>query len=204
MRPLWIIIPAQSFDRSKTRLAPLLDQSARRQFSRDCLIHVVRTARMAVLATRIVVVSRAAEALGLARRLGVQALRERGRGLNQAVTDASAFAQQRGAAATLVLHADLPDIAIRDILALRAKLSQHKGVVLAPDSLREGSNALGLRPPGAIRYHFGKNSFGKHSSNARGARRCLLIVDSPGLAGDIDTPENYLQFLNGKRRTSSI
>ena len=191
MRSIWIIIPAQSFDRGKTRLAPVLDASARRRFSRDCLIHVVRTARRVASARRIVVVSRAAEVLGLARRLGVRALHESGRGLNNAATDAQEFAARRGAQATLVLHADLPGLGANDIRALMAKLARHDGVVLAPDSLRDGSNALGLRPCGAIPYRFGVGSFKQHCAQARGARMSLRIVNSPGLAMDIDTPENY-------------
>jgi 2-phospho-L-lactate guanylyltransferase len=200
MRPIWIIIPAQSFDKSKTRLAPVLDVNARRRFSRDCLVHVVRTARGLVSARRIVVVSRAAEVLGLARRLGVHALAESGGGLNRAVTEASAFARERGAMATLVLHADLPGMRTKDIRRLLWALTRHEGVVLAPDEGREGSNALGLRPPGAIPYRFGPDSFNRHRAEARSARRFVHIINEMGLARDIDTPENFRVFSNqGKR-----
>ena len=196
MRAIWIIVPGQGFDKGKTRLAPVLDAQARRRFSRDCLIHVVRTARRAVPAGRIVVVSRAAEVLGLARRLGVRALRESGRGLNNAVSQASAFAARHGAAGTLVLHADLPGLKVQEVAGLVMRIARHAGVVLAPDALREGSNALGVRPTGRIRYCFGPGSFGKHRAQAR-AR--LRIITSPGLAQDVDTPENYRQFSMRKK-----
>jgi len=194
MRAIWIIIPGQAFDKGKTRLAPVLDAQARRRFSRDSLVHVVRTARRVVPPRRIVVVSRAAEVLGLARRLGVRALRESGRGLNRAVTEASAFATQNGAAGTLVLHADLPALTVREAAGLVMKIARHAGVVLAPDELREGSNALGMRPAGKIRYRFGPGSFGKHRALTRQAHAQLRLVLSPGLARDVDTPENYRQF----------
>ncbi len=199
MRAIWIIIPGQAFDKGKTRLAPVLDAQARRRFSRDCLIHVVGTARRVVRAQQIIVVSRAAEVLGLARRLGVRALREAGRGLNSAVTEASNFAARQGACATLVLHADLPGIRVQDVSVLVLKLARHAGVVLAPDTLREGSNALGMRPAGRIRYAFGPGSFARHCSQARQARAGLRIVALPGLAQDIDTPENYQEFLKNQR-----
>jgi 2-phospho-L-lactate guanylyltransferase len=194
MHPIWIIIPAQSFDKSKTRLAPVLDLPARARFSRACLAHVVRTARGLVSARRIVVVSRAAEVLGLAQRLGVHALQESGGGLNKAVTEASAFARRRGAMATLVLHADLPGIRTKDVRMLLSAITRHKGVVLAPDEAREGSNALGLRPPGAIPYRFGLDSFHRHCAEARSARRFVHIINEMGLARDIDTPENFRVF----------
>ena len=196
MRPIWIIIPGQGFDKGKTRLAPVLDAQARRSFSRDCLIHVVRTARQVVPAGWIVVVSRAAEVLGLARRLGVCALRESGRGLNRAVTEASDFALRQGAAGTLVLHADLPAIRAQEVAGMLKMLARHPGVVLAPDALREGSNALGMRPAGKIAYGFGPGSFAAHCSQARRARARLRIIELPGLAHDIDTPENFQAFVS--------
>lgn len=195
MRPIWIIIPGQAFDKGKTRLAPVLEARARQRFSRDCLTHVVRTARQVVPAGRIVVVSRAADVLGQARHLGVLALRESNRGLNSAVTEASKFAVSHGAAGTVVLHADLPGITAKEVSRLVAQTARHSGVVLAADALREGSNALGMRPADAIRYCFGPGSFAKHCSQAHLAGLRLHFVSSPGLAQDVDTPDNYRQFL---------
>ena len=188
MQPIWIIIPGQAFDKGKTRLSPLLDAPAREQFSRQCLRHVVRTARHVVSARRIIVVSRSANVLGMAKHMGVVALRERGGGLNNAVTQASAYAIRRGAAGTLVLHADLPLIGAREISGLVTMLARHLGVVLAPDAAHQGSNALGVRPAGSIRYCFGPGSFAKHRSQAHTASLQLRLVDSPGLAHDVDTP----------------
>lgn len=199
MNALWIIIPAQAFDKGKTRLAPLLDAQARRRFSRDSLIHVVRTARRVVPARRIVVVSRAGEVLGLARRLGARALQESGRGLNRAVTEASDFVVRKGATGTLVLHADLPGLKVQEVADLVRGIARHAGVVLAPNQLREGSNALGVRRAGKIRYCFGPGSFAQHRSQARLARLHLRVVSSPGLAQDVDTPENYRQFSMRKK-----
>ena len=199
MRPIWIIIPGQAFGKGKTRLAPVLDAQSRRRFSRDSLVHVVRTARRVVHAQHIIVVSRAAEVLGLAKHLGVRALRESGRGLNSAVTQASAFAARRGAAGTLVLHADLPNLCEDEVGGMVMSIAKHVGVVLAPDQLREGSNALGMRPAGKIHYCFGPGSFARHRSQARQERTRLQVVISPGLAQDVDTPENYRQFSMGKK-----
>ena len=195
MRSVWIVIPGQPFDKGKTRLAPVLDAPSRRRFSRDCLVHVVRTARRVLAARQIVVVSRAAEVLGLARRLGVRGLIESGRGLNTAVTEATRFAARRGAAAVLVLHADLPAIGVRDLGSMVRKTALRSGVVIAPDAADEGSNALGVHPPGKIRYRFGADSFRKHRAEARRARANLLVIREPGLAQDVDTPDNYRQFL---------
>jgi len=192
---LWAVIPGQSFDRSKTRLSPVLGPAERKRFSRACLIHVVRTARRAFPARQIVVVSAAAEVLGLAKRLGVVALREAGAGLNKAVAQASRYAEGLGAKGVVAIHGDLPGLKLQELKALRGKLVRHQGVVLAPDEDCEGSNALGMRPAGKIRYRFGAGSFKSHCSETRRARARLKIIRSPGLERDIDTPENYGRFL---------
>jgi len=191
---LWAVIPGQSFDRSKTRLSPVLGQAERGRFSRACLVHVVRTVRRGFPARQVIVVSAAAEVLGLAKRLGVRGLRETGTGLNKAVGQASRYAQERGATGVIALHGDLPGLKLRELLVLRRSLVRHRGVVLAPDEACEGTNALGMRPAGKIRYRFGTGSFKRHCSEARRARARLKIIRSPGLARDIDTPENYGQF----------
>lgn len=191
---LWVIIPGQSFDRSKTRLSPVLGPAERKRFSRACLIHVVQTARRIFPARQIVVVSAAAEVLGLAKRLGVIALRETGAGLNKAVSQASRYAQGRGAKGVIAIHGDLPGLKLEELKALRGNLMRHQGVVLAPDEACEGSNALAMRPAGKIRYRFGPGSFKKHCAETRRARARLKIIRLPGLARDIDTPENYGQF----------
>lgn len=200
MRSTWVVIPGQAFDRGKTRLAAVLSAAERRQFSRACLSHVVRTARRVVPPRRIVVVSRAAEVLGLARRLGVMAQRESGGGLNKAVAQGSRYAAARGASAVIALHGDLPAVSVQDVRMMVAVLDRNPGVVLAPDEAGEGSNALGMRPPGKIAYRFGAGSFGRHRAEARRRRARLRIVRSPGLARDVDTPENYRQFRNTKQK----
>jgi len=209
-RTIWIVVPGQAFDRGKTRLSPVLDAAARRAFSRDCFAHVVRTARGVAGPGRVLVVSRAAEVLGLARRQGVQALRETGRGLNTAVTQATRFAAQHGAGGVLVVHGDLPGVTMSELARLAFALAKYPGVVIAPDeglagdgpreregiaaSREAGTNALGVCPAGRIRFRFGAGSFEKHRSEARQARLRLQILRSPGLAQDVDTPDNYRRF----------
>ncbi len=66
--------------------------------------------------------------------------------------------------------------------------------VIAPDRRREGTNALLLRPPGALAYHFGPDSFARHCQEARQRGLRLEVCERPGLALDIDLPED-LEYL---------
>ena len=195
LRPIWIIIPSRMLERSKTRLAAILDPAERRAFSRACLRHVVKVARHVAGARRTVVVSRAGEVLELARRLGVYALMEQRPGLNAAVRQAGGFAKRMGASGIIVLHADLPQLSAKDVACLMGAVVRHRGVALAPDRDLTGTNALGLRPPGRFRFRFGPGSFDKHCSEARRLRAHIRVVARPGLAADVDTPKDYLTLV---------
>ena len=191
-RRLWIIIPSQAPERGKTRLAAILGAAERRAFSRSCLRHVVNIARHVAGARRTLVVSRAGEVLGLARRLGAQALRERRPELNAAVRQAAEFAKRKGASGIVVLHADLPRLSAKDVACVMGAIARQRGVALAPDRELSGTNALGLRPPGQFRFRFGPGSFKKHRSEARRMRAHIRVVQRPGLADDVDTPKDFL------------
>ncbi len=189
---MWIIVPSQAPERGKSRLAAILGPAERRAFSRACLRRVVTLARRASGARRTLVVSRSGEVLGLARRLGVRALTERRRGLNAAVRQAVAFSGRRGAAGIAVLHADLPQLSLKDVACVMSALARHRGVALAPDRGLTGTNALALRPAGKFRFHFGPGSFAKHCAEARQMRARIRVVQRPGLAADVDTPNDYV------------
>lgn len=195
MSGIWILIPAKGFALGKSRLSPVLDARQREKFGRTCFVHVVRTARRVVPGRQVVVASRDATVLGLARRLGVRTLRESGQGLNQALSEARDFALQRGAGAILVMHADLPAIEVSDIRTLTRVLARRQGMVIAPDTARDGSNALGVRAAGKIRFHFGVGSFAKHCAEARTRRLSLRVKHHANLGLDIDTPEAYRAWL---------
>jgi 2-phospho-L-lactate/phosphoenolpyruvate guanylyltransferase len=122
--------------------------------------------------------------------MGVRALRERQPGLNEAITQATRFARRRGASAVLVVHGDLPQLRRHELGDMVRALARHRGVVIAPDRDREGTNALALRPPYGFSYRFGLNSFRRHSAEARRTRRRARVLYSRGLAHDVDVPEH--------------
>ena len=67
-------------------------------------------------------------------------------------------------------------------------------VVLAPDRHRRGTNALLLRPPGALPFHFGYDSFAKHVGEAVAGGAELMIYRSPGTEFDLDTPGDLAEL----------
>jgi 2-phospho-L-lactate guanylyltransferase len=68
-------------------------------------------------------------------------------------------------------------------------------VAIAPDRAGTGTNGLALRPPDAIPFHFGAGSRAAHAAAAEAANVPLTVVERPGLAFDLDTPEDLRGWL---------
>ena len=64
-------------------------------------------------------------------------------------------------------------------------------MAIAPDRHRTGTNGLLLFPPEEHDFAFGPGSFQQHLRLARNRGRYIAIVDRPGLAYDLDTPEDW-------------
>ena len=99
----------------------------------------------------------------------------------------------RGARAVLVLPADLPLLTSGDIMAMLDLAHEPRCVVIAPDARGEGTNALMLRPPDALNFAFGPQSFYEHCAQAETSQLALHIYRSPTVALDLDTPADWKQ-----------
>jgi len=140
-------------------------------------------------------VSRDSEAMALARRHGARTLSERPPiDLNQALQQATRAALGSGASDVLILPADLPLITGEDVRALVALKGAPPLVVLAPDRRQSGTNALLVSPAGLIEYGFGPSSFDRHRAAALAAGARVLVCERPGLALDLDLPEDLGLF----------
>jgi 2-phospho-L-lactate/phosphoenolpyruvate guanylyltransferase len=186
-----VVIPSQGFERGKSRLAPVLGPDERRAFSRKSFLNVLRAARLAAGARNVIVVSGSAPVLGLSRRAGAVGLVEKRRHLNASVEAAVRLARRRRHRAVVVIHGDLPHVTARDIRLLVWKLA---GVALAPDRMKSGTNAVAVAPGVRFRFRFGADSFRRHRSESRRSRTHARVVQTQGLASDIDTPEDYLSM----------
>jgi 2-phospho-L-lactate guanylyltransferase len=95
-----------------------------------------------------------------------------------------------------VLHGDLPDLVPDDITALISAVGgTGPAVAIAPDAAARGTNGLALLPPDAIGFHFGRDSLAAHRAAAESAGARLTVVDRPGLAFDVDTPQDLATWL---------
>jgi 2-phospho-L-lactate guanylyltransferase len=118
-------------------------------------------------------------------------------GLNNVVQAASVFLQQQGARRLLVVHGDIPllsDAELNDLLQA-GEYAGEPSIILATDRHKSGSNALVLSPPTVLPFQFGENSRQKHCETAAQRGINYQVLQLPGLACDIDCPDDLLALL---------
>jgi 2-phospho-L-lactate guanylyltransferase len=198
----WAAVPFKGPAGSKRRLAGLLDADERGRLSLamldgvlDALLGVPAIERVLLLTPaapdnlgradgRLTVVPEP----GLAAGPGVPG------GLNPAVRHAGALARQGGAHRLLVMPGDLPLVTPADVAAM-LDAAELASVAVAPDRAGDGTNTLLLAPPDAIAPCFGEGSFARHRALAETAGIAHAVVRRPGLALDLDRPEDVAFLL---------
>ena len=176
------LIPVKKLSQAKARLAPVLNEAARRELALAMYRDVLAAALACDAIDRVAVVSRDEEALAIAREAGAEGLAEAG-GLNEALTSAAQQVIDRGATRIVVLAADLPLV---DSEAIAAVTEAEADVAVAP-SADGGTNALALQRE-AIGFEYGRDSAARHLAAARDTGLRALRLDLPALALDIDRP----------------
>lgn len=197
---VWAIVPVKPFLRSKSRLAGVLSAEERADLSRAFLEHTLDLLAQTPAIAQVLVISRDPAALALARARQARTVTESGApGLNPALRRATRAAIVERAAGVLILPADLPLLAVSDVMQLVEPGEPGPLVAIAPDRHGLGTNALFVRPPGLIDYAFGPGSFARHTARADRAGARLRILHLPGAALDVDVPEDW-RMLEAARR----
>lgn len=185
------VVPINRLAAAKSRLAPALSGAGRRALALWMAGRVLDAVRRSGAVDAIAVVSPDEDALAWARARGALALAQEHGGLNAGLALARDYALARGAGALLVLLGDLPRLTPGEVARLVAPAEQAESahtVVLAPDRDGQGTNGLLLRPPDLLPFAYGPGSFERHRAIARAFGVEPLVVASPGLAFDVDTP----------------
>jgi 2-phospho-L-lactate guanylyltransferase len=180
-----VAVPVKSLHRAKTRLGPVLS-AAERAVLTLALLEDVLDACQAQPGWETAVVSADETVLEVAARRRARTIAERGTTLLEAVRQIEADLAGPRTALAVVLG-DLPYLTPA---ALAQAFERTEPVVAAPADSDGGTNLLIRRPPGVIPARFGRASFAKHRWAARRARVGFAECRAPGLARDLDTPED--------------
>jgi 2-phospho-L-lactate guanylyltransferase len=194
---IWGVVPAKRFDAAKSRLARALSPTERAAFARSCFEHVIGVLARSPALSGVIVVTDSADLADLAASRGAVALRdpENPRTLAAVVDHALDELVRRRADSAIMLVSDLPEVTDDDVGRLVAEL-ERSDVVLARDAGGAHTNALALRLGSGFRTSFGADdSLRRHRETAERAGLRVSDVDSPTLAFDVDTPEDYARFV---------
>jgi 2-phospho-L-lactate/phosphoenolpyruvate guanylyltransferase len=189
-----VVVPVGALDGAKSRLGDRLDAEERRDLVVHMLERTVAAALRAPGVTETIVITPDADVRRIALELGARPIRQRSQGLNTGLREARDEAIAAGAEALLVLPVDLPLVS-RDAIAATlsaADATARPLVVLVPDRLGRGTNALLLAPPDAIDFAFGGDSRAAHAQRAAAAGARYVELEGP-LTLDLDTPDDLLQ-----------
>lgn len=207
---LHIVVPVKRLADAKSRLAPVLAEAERLALAWSLLRHVLALVQEAQerLGARGAVISSDPSALAAARELGLATIVEETpaeqladspeASLNAALQQAAAWAISENASALLILPADLPLVTLADVRALwqaSQQLYSPRAMVIAPDGHNSGTNALLVRPPAALQFEFGPDSFHRHCRQADRLGLAYHIQRSPRLGLDVDLPADLAQYL---------
>jgi 2-phospho-L-lactate guanylyltransferase len=186
------VVPVKDLQGTKSRLAPILDPGARAGLTLYMMGRVVAAIRASGVED-VCVVSPDRIVLNEAQRRGAIPLPQESRGLNPALEEGRRRALELGASTLLVFPADLPLLDEEDVRAV-LEAAEGSSVVISPDGAYSGTNALLMRPPDALPFAFGPDSFEAHLQAAHGRGLDVKVCERSHLAFDLDTAGDLARF----------
>jgi 2-phospho-L-lactate guanylyltransferase len=111
-----------------------------------------------------------------------------------AVRTAARLLAEEGRAGMLALPGDIPLVTSAEIEQLLAAHAAAPAFTIAPSRDEHGSNAILCSPPDAVPLRFGEDSFFPHLRAAEACGIHPTVLRLPGIALDVDTPEDLAAF----------
>jgi len=201
-----ILVPVKNLSAAKQRLAAVLDQPARTELAQAMLHDVVATLAAWPRRPACALVTGDPFALELARRYDFEIIPDPANpGETGAVAMATRLCVARGIDSTLVIPADIPLIQASELDQI-LEHAPDEGSVLAPAADGRGTNAAFRRPANLFPLRFGSDSFKPHLVAAQATGKPCTVLRLPGIAVDVDNPEDLQQLLThpGETRTQSL
>ena len=188
-----VLVPIKRLDTCKQRLSGILDAGQRRLLMLALLEDALAQAFLARRMTAVSVVTDDPLARQVAAACGAPAVSDGGLEWNAGLRHALGLLGPMPDG-VLFLSADLPTVVADDVDAM-IDACPANGIAIGR-AHDQGTNALALRPADAIVPAFGSpRSSAVHAALARAAGITAVMVDRPGLALDLDTPDDVAEAL---------
>jgi 2-phospho-L-lactate guanylyltransferase len=194
---IWAAVPVKEFAGAKQRLASLLTVEQRQALTAAMLEDVLAALAEAPLAG-IMVNTVDPLATELARRYGARVVTDGARdGHTGAVTAMARILAAEGHE-ILTVPGDIPRVTAAEIAAVVEAARPAPSVTIVPAHDERGSNAVLCSPPLVMPLRFGDDSFLPHLASARALGIEPTILRLPGIALDIDQPEDVHALMQAK------
>ena len=192
---VWAVVPVKELDRAKERLAPLLPAGARQLLMLAMFEDVLAALAAAPGLAGLSVVTVDAAARRLATRYDARIIELGARdGHTGAVTAAARLLAKEGFSGMLTVPGDIPLVTTAEISQLLEMHAAPPAFTIVPSRDERGSNAIICSPPDAVPLRFGEDSFFPHLSAAKACGIDPTVLRLPGIALDVDTPEDLAAF----------
>ena len=190
MSELEVLVPMKPLSSAKSRLSSAVPDT-RRQAVALCMLSRVLEAVVESCGKGTCQVVGGDELIrSVAEEAGCRWLPEPGHDLNSSLWAAMHASFEAGARAVLFLPADLPQAAPSDVATVVAASQGLSRPVGMPAKRDGGTNALLLPAAVAFPPQLGILSYALHVAAVRARDGVLIETDAPGLAFDVDTPED--------------
>lgn len=195
---LVVVVVQKALSSAKTRLRAVLSRDARLALTLQMLRHVLQICT-SLPDTSGVFLCAPDDLAPVAADYAVKLLPGGFAGLRRDCAAAAESPCILGHAAMLFVSSDLPLLTVDDLAAVVDAWRGCAHVVLGPDRRHRATNVMLVNEPEHFPYSFGEvlgsGSFGAHLSTAVGLNLPCAVVDRPGIALDLDLPEDLAYFV---------
>ena len=200
-----ILVTVKILANAKQRLSAVLTAEERFALAQAMCEDVLGTLASWSSRPPVAVVTSDSFARDLAARFHFDVIADDNSGETGAIEMATATCMSRGAENTLVIPADIPLIDSAELEQIVAR-APDAGSVLVPDAAGRGTNAAWRSPGDLFPLRFGNDSFVPHLAAAKASGLACVVLDLPGIARDVDRPEDLdeLANANGNRRSQKL
>jgi 2-phospho-L-lactate/phosphoenolpyruvate guanylyltransferase len=199
---VWAIIPVKETAGAKQRLAPVLPAPLRQALALAMLEDVLEAVAGVRGLGGAILVTVDPQAGALARRYSMKTIADGAHdGHTGAVAAGARCLVAQNHNTMLTLPGDLPLVTAAEIENLIAAHGTAPAFTIAPAHDDLGSNAILISPPQAVPLRFGEDSFFPHLAAARAHGIEPCVVRLPGIAFDIDNPQDLHHFARLRSRT---
>lgn len=186
------VITAKRFNAAKQRMSGGVPEEKRLALVEAMLGDVLEAVTAARQVSATIVITGEPAAARLASGFGAEVIHDpEDAGHSGAAMLGVERARALGADAVVLLPGDCPLLEPRELDSLLTGLPD-PFVAVVPDRHGTGTNAIAMRPPGAIEPAFGEGSCERHLGRAREAGLPHATEQIDGLALDLDTPADIV------------